>query len=125
HVAHNPERQLPLELAAPRVEDSHPGFRPPPSRGGEEARLADAGAALDQDETPCPLSRGIDERTKLRQLTFALEQMGCCRHSGPFSRAPNPTPFLRGRPHDEGVLQWSASPRQTSSKGYSHNRSGV
>jgi len=45
------------------VEDLHPGFLSPLARGGEEARLADAGAALDQDETPGPLSCGIDERT--------------------------------------------------------------
>ncbi len=110
-LADDPERELPLELAAASVEDLHPCFLSPLARGGEEARLADAGAALDQDETPCPFPGGADERTELRELTFALEQIGCCRHSGPFSRAPNPTAFLRGRPHREGVPQWSASPR--------------
>src|SRR6266480_2670051 len=116
-LADNPERELPLELAAASVEDLHPCFLSPLARGGEEARLADSGAALDQDETPCPVPGGADERTELRELTFALEQIGCCRHSGPFSRAPNPTAFLRGRPHREGVPQWSASPRWTARKG--------
>src|SRR5204863_10132086 len=108
-LADDSERELPLQLAAAGVEDLHPGFRSPLARGGEEARLADPGAALEQDETPCPLPGGADERTELRELTFALEQIGCCRHSGPFGRALNPTAFLSCRPHRECVPQWSDS----------------
>src|SRR6266516_6505738 len=75
-LADDPERELPLELAAPGVEDFHPGFRSPPARGREEARLADAGAALDQDEAPGSLVDRIHERTELRELAFALDQLG-------------------------------------------------
>ena len=99
------------------MEDFHPGFRSPPARGGEEARLADAGAALDQDETPCPLSRGIDERTKLRQLTFALEQIGCCRHSGPFLGPQSLRLFLGVVPIAKASPQLPASPQVDSEKG--------
>src|SRR5439155_4032216 len=114
--ADDAERELPLEVTAPRVQDFHPGCRSPPARGGEESRLADAGAALDQDETPCPLSRGIDECTKLRQLTFALEQIGCCRHSGPFLGPQSLRLFLGVVLIAKASPQFPASPQVDSEK---------
>ena len=100
-LAHDPERELPLELAAARGE--HPealllGRRP---ELGEEPALPDAGGALDQRE-PALAIDGLGQRGAQRlELAIALEEQLCpsgVRHaahprSGPRFR---PTAALRG-----------------------------
>ena len=73
-LAHDAERELPLELAAARRQHAEPrGLRDRP-RLGEQAGLADPGAALDRCEPPVPVARGVEERAQRGDVGLALEE---------------------------------------------------
>ncbi len=72
-LPHDAEREVALELAAPRGEDAHPaGGRS--ADGGEEPRLADPGGALDHHEVAVAAARGVRERVERGQLGVAFQQ---------------------------------------------------
>jgi hypothetical protein len=81
-LAGDPVGELPLELASTRVRDVHAARPRPLPRRAEQARLADAGAALHQHETTGSLACAVDQRGALGELALALQQIGCRRQPG-------------------------------------------
>src|SRR5215831_2048043 len=70
----DPVGELALELAAAGREHPHPRRAGNRARLGQQARLADAGSALDDDEPPAAAPRGIGQGPQRRDLDLALQQ---------------------------------------------------
>ena len=71
----DPEREVGLELRAPRGQDRHPGG-PPGGRGHvEQARLPDPGRALDHDHGADSIARRRERLVDRLTLSSALEQL--------------------------------------------------
>ena len=72
------EGELALELAAARGEHAHV-VAERCARLGQQARLADAGAALDHDQRAVAGARPLGEREDRRELAVALEERPLAR----------------------------------------------
>jgi hypothetical protein len=81
-LAHDPEGEIALELAAPCGEHAH-GALGRPAQAREQPALADAGRSLDDQEASVAGLRGLDERIQSRQLVFSLDQLGLV-HGGAY-----------------------------------------
>ena len=78
-LADDAERELALELGAPRAQHPHAAARPPLPHRGEQRRLPDAGRPLDDDEPAAPGAGLVQGAVDPRQLVAPLEQ----RSGGP------------------------------------------
>jgi hypothetical protein len=86
-LAHDAHRELALERRPARVQDRHPGRVRAPAGVGDEARLADARLAFDQDRHARARRGGGERGLETRDLACSVEQRfaegsaGCGRRS--------------------------------------------
>lgn len=71
----HPERELALQLTAPRRVDRHPRPLGTWPQLCKQRSLPDARASLDDKETPLTHDRGSDELVNLRELRLTLEKV--------------------------------------------------
>ena len=73
-LAHDPERELALQLGAPRPQHAHAGGVGEPGGVGQEGRLADPGRALDRHQGAASAARPREGRVDAREIALPLQQ---------------------------------------------------
>ena len=89
-LAHDPERELALELGRARGEHAQlPAGALP--QVGEQAGLADPGRPLDQRQPPAPVARGGDQVVQRGDLALAVQEPGHASACGSSRRERTPS----------------------------------
>jgi hypothetical protein len=109
-LAHDPERELLLELAATRDQHARACVRCQTAALGQQPRLADARRSLDGDQARPALGGADDRLAQGRDLVLALEQRGLrCRCTPAYCTDKVPTErSIVGA--DEGHRHWYEAP---------------
>jgi hypothetical protein len=74
-LAHHHERKLPIELRGARAEHLHAAVARPRPRTLDQARLADAGRALDEQHPTAARERLLEQVADQAELASAFEQL--------------------------------------------------